>query len=218
TTLFSDILSGGWGGTPFNDGMSVTMDPLGNCLNTPAESAELMHRILYERFDLLQDSGGAGKNRGGLGSAFEVRFLGTGMLGIETSRTRSGSPGVHGGEASPPQRMLRIGPSGAEVIGGLTPDGQWKNPIRSTHPFAPGEVFRFEATGGGGWGDPLERATSAVLDDVLDEYISREAAYEQYGVVLNEDGTGVDEKATAARRARLKMERNPDHARIAIPS
>jgi len=212
TTLFTDILSGGWGGTPFNDGMSVTMDPLGNCLNTPAESAELMHGIVYERFDLLQDSGGAGKNRGGLGSAFEVRFLGDGMLGIETSRTRSGSPGVHGGGTSPAQRMLRIGKAGAQVIGGLTPDGDWKNPISSTHPFAPGDVFRFEATGGGGWGNPLHRDPAAVLDDVLDEYISPGAARDQYGVVLTADGLRIDEEATAARRAQLAMERKTAHA------
>lgn len=212
TTLFTDILSGGWGGTPLNDGMSVTMDPLGNCLNTPAESAELMHRIVYERFDLLQDSGGAGKQRGGLGSAFEVQFLGVGTLGIETSRTRSGSPGVHGGSTSPAQRMLRVGTAGAQVIGGLTPDGDWQNPISSTHAFNAGDVFRFEATGGGGWGDPLSRDTAAVLDDVLDEYISREAAHEQYGVVLAADGMSVDEKATASRRARIKAERKTEHA------
>ncbi|MCC6305815.1 MAG: hydantoinase B/oxoprolinase family protein [Rhodobacteraceae bacterium] len=212
TTLFTDILSGGWGGTPFHDGMSVTMDPLGNCLNTPAESAELMHRIVYERFDLLQDSGGAGRNRGGLGSAFEVRFLGHGTLGIETSRTRSGSPGVNGGDTSPAQRMLRIGPKKSQVIGGLAADGSWKNPISGTHAFAPGEVFRFEATGGGGWGNPLERDPAAVLDDVLDEYVSREAANSQYGVVLSADGLRLDPQATAARRAELSRERRNPHA------
>jgi len=202
TTLFTDILSGGWGGTPFNDGMSVTMDPLGNCLNTPAESAELMHRIIYERFDLLQDSAGAGRNRGGFGSAFEVRFLGEGMLGIETSRTLEGSLGVNGGGASIPQRAIRLDEDGsADVIGGLRPDGSWANVIRSTHPFARGQVFRFEATGGGGWGDPLERRPAQVLDDVLDEYISAAAARRDYGVVLTAAGNAVDLPATEALRA-----------------
>jgi N-methylhydantoinase B len=205
SSLFTDILSGGWGGTPFNDGMSVTMDPLGNCLNTPAESAELFHSIIYERFDLLQDSAGAGRYRGGLGSAFEVRFLGAGYLAIETSRTIEGSKGASGGGQSIPQRLKRLDSQGkAQVVGGVDERGVWKNPIRAPYTFAANERFRFEATGGGGWGDPLTRPTAAVLDDILDEYISAEAARRSYGVILTRVGDAVDEKATAAHRNELR--------------
>jgi N-methylhydantoinase B/oxoprolinase/acetone carboxylase alpha subunit len=208
TTLFTDILSGGWGGTPFNDGMSVTMDPLGNCLNTPAESAELFHRIIYERFDLLPDSAGPGRHRGGLGSAFEVRFLGDGFVAIETSRTIEGSKGVNGGGQSIPQRIKRVDASGNVVtVGGLDEQGTWKNPIRAPFTFAPGECFRFEATGGGGWGDPLLRPMQEVLDDVLDEYISIEAARRDYGIVLSETGDKVDEAATARQREAMRANR-----------
>jgi N-methylhydantoinase B len=54
TNVFSDLPAEGWGGTPFADGMSVTMDPLGNCMNMPAETAELLFPIADEAFEMRQ--------------------------------------------------------------------------------------------------------------------------------------------------------------------
>lgn len=68
------------------------MDPLGNCMNMPAETAELFFPIAYEAFELRKDSAGPGQHRGGLGAVFKVRFLGGGELGMETARTLEGSP------------------------------------------------------------------------------------------------------------------------------
>jgi N-methylhydantoinase B/oxoprolinase/acetone carboxylase alpha subunit len=184
--VFSDLPAGGWGGTPYADGMSVTMDPLGNCMNMPAETAELLFPIRYESFDLRRDSAGAGQNRGGLGAVFKVRFLGDGELSMETSRTIEGSPGANGGARSAVQRSTKIKPDGvSEVIGGLDEQGQWKNPLLAAHKFAPGETFMFETTGGGGWGDPHARPVGRVLDDVLDDYISIDAARDLYGVAID---------------------------------
>jgi N-methylhydantoinase B len=68
-----------------------------------------------------------------------------------------------------------------------------------------GEKIVYDYGGGGGWGDPLDRDSQAVLDDVLDEYVSIEGAARDYGVVLTgslEDLTlAVDETATEAARA-----------------
>lgn len=200
TTVFTDILSGGWGGTPYNDGMSVTMDPLGNCLNTPAESAELLHDILYEEFELHTDSCGPGLHRGGLGSKFKVRFLGDGHIGIETSRTIEGSLGVNGGGKSIPQRLLRERNGEAEVIGGFRDDGKWINPLASGFSFVPDDVFCFEATGGGGWGNPLQRPADEVVDDIVDEYITEEHAKQMYGVVIDSKTLELDTLATQACR------------------
>jgi N-methylhydantoinase B/oxoprolinase/acetone carboxylase alpha subunit len=86
SNVFSDLPAGGWGGTPFNDGMNVTMDPLGNCMNMAAETAELFFPIEYEAFELRRDSAGAGKFRGGLGAIFKIRYLCDGELNMETSR------------------------------------------------------------------------------------------------------------------------------------
>lgn len=184
--VFSDLPAGGWGGTPYNDGMNVTMDPLGNCMNMMAETAELLFPIEYEAFEIRPDSAGPGKFRGGLGAKFQVRFLYEGDMNMETSRTREGSPGVNGGLRSDVQRSTHIYPDGRKVvIGGLTENGDWCSPLLSGHPFGPEEVFQFESTGGGGWGNPHERSTQKVLDDVLDGYVSAKKAREDYGVAID---------------------------------
>lgn len=193
TDVFSDLLSGGWGGTPYNDGMSVTEDPLGNCTNVPAEMAELFYPIEYEAFELRSDSGGAGRFRGGLGSVFKVRFLCDAEFSIETSRTREGSPGVNGGGYSPPQRATKIDVDGSsKVIGGLADDGSWTNPLLAAYKFTYDQQFKFESTGGGGWGNPFDRSVEQVRDDVLDEYISIDAARRLYGVVIDPATMAID--------------------------
>jgi N-methylhydantoinase B len=195
--VFSDLLSGGWGGTPYNDGMSVTEDPLGNCMNVPAEAAELFYPIEYEAFELRPNSGGAGQFRGGLGSTFKVRFLCDAEFSIETSRTYEGSPGVNGGGYSPPQRATKIGADGStKVIGGITENGGWVNPLLAAYRFYHDEQFMFESTGGGGWGNPLHRSQEQVLDDVLDEYITLDVAREAYGVVIDPSSMKIDVAAT----------------------
>jgi N-methylhydantoinase B/oxoprolinase/acetone carboxylase alpha subunit len=202
TGVFSDLPAGGWGGTPFGDGMSVTMDPLGNCMNMPAESAELFYPIEYESFELRPDSAGAGKFRGGLGAIFKVRFLCDGELSIETSRTREGSPGANGGGASVVQRATHIFADGStKVIGGITEDGKWLNPLLAGHHFGYEEQFKFETTGGGGWGKAFDRPAESVLEDVLDEYVSIEAAVKLYGVVIDPATMTIAVEATNKLRA-----------------
>ena len=195
--VFSDPPAGGWGGTPFNDGMSVTMDPLGNCMNMAAETAELFFPIEYEAFELRQDSAGAGKFRGGLGAVFKVRYLCDGELNMETSRTREGSPGGNGGTRSAVQRSSHLYPDGKElVIGGFSPNGAWTSPLLSGHQFSYDEVFKFESTGGGGWGNPKDRPADKVLADFLDEYISIGTAKDTYRVVIDPKTMTVDKAAT----------------------
>ena len=178
------------------------MDPLGNCMNMMAETAELLFPIEYEAFELRPDSAGAGKFRGGLGANFKVRFLCEGEMNMETSRTREGSPGVNGGLRSDVQRSKHLYPDGREiVIGGLTENGDWRSPLLSSHPFNYDEVFQFESTGGGGWGDPRERPAQKVLDDVLDGYVSIEKARDAYGVVIDPENMTLDEAETARLRA-----------------
>lgn len=81
------------------------------------------------------------------------------------------------------------------------------NCLLSNHPFAPGEAFLFESTGGGGWGDPLERDPQAVLSDVLDGYVSAEAARAEYGVGIDLERGEIDEEATGALRATVRAKR-----------
>lgn len=202
--VFSDLPAGGWGGTPRHDGMNVTQDPLGNCANLSAEVAELLFPIRYEAFDLRADSAGAGRNRGGLGSRLAITMLGPAEVSIETARTREGSPGVAGGRASVAQRVARVAPDGTlDVIGGISPDGEWHNPLRGKRLEA-GDRFEVLTTGGGGWGDPLLREPERVLEDFLDEYVSLAQAREKYGVVIDPESRTLDREATEHERAQRR--------------
>ena len=70
-----------------------------------------------------------------------------------------------------------------------------------------GDLFRHEVAGGGGWGDPLERDPALVLRDVLNEFVSPDAARDEYGVVLTGDPHQVDEAATTALREAMRARR-----------
>jgi N-methylhydantoinase B/oxoprolinase/acetone carboxylase alpha subunit len=126
-----------------------------------------------------------------------VRFLCDAELSMETSRTKEGTPGANGGGRSAVQRSQKIGADGSRtVIGGINGDGEWTNPLLAAYPFDYGDQFMFESTGGGGWGAAFERPAEMVLDDVLEEYVSIEAAREQYGVVIDAKAMTIDEDAT----------------------
>jgi N-methylhydantoinase B/oxoprolinase/acetone carboxylase alpha subunit len=200
--VLSDLPAGGWGGTPFDDGMHVTMDPLGNCQNLPAETAELLFPVRYLSYELVTDSAGDGLHRGGCGVRAEVQFLGRGqMIWMESSRTREGSPGVNGGGKSARQRQMRRGTDGTlTTIGGLDDEGNWLPQMLGNIAFQPGESFVFESTGGGGWGPALERKAERVAEDVRNQIVSRDKAGAVYGVVLTDD-LQLDEAATEQRRA-----------------
>ena len=195
--VFSDLPAGGWGGTPFNDGMHVTMDPLGNCQNLPAETAELLFPLRYNSFEMITDSAGPGQYRGGSGVRLEIEFIGQGqIITMESSRTRQGSPGTNGGGFGSRQKQLRrIVSGGLQTIGGMDDAGNWLPQMLGGVQFKPGESFVFESGGGGGWGDPLERDPELVAADVRNEFISRESAEQDYGVVVTDDFT-VDVEGT----------------------
>lgn len=200
--VLTDLPAGGWGGTPKSDGMHVTMDPLGNCQNLPAEIAELLFPVRYNSFEMRTDSAGAGKYRGGVGVNVEIEFIGRGELTwMETSRTIEGSPGVNGGLHSAQQRQLRKKVDGSlETIGGVSENGDWKPQMLGGVQFQPGESFVFKSTGGGGWGNPHERDPESVAEDVREEIVSKDKATEVYGVILTEDNQ-VNLEATKLKRS-----------------
>lgn len=195
--VFTDLPAGGWGGTPAGDGMHVTMDPLGNCQNLPAETAEMLYPIRYNSFEMRTDSAGPGEHRGGAGVRVEIEFLGRGeIITMESSRTREGSPGVRGGLHGGRQMQQRLKKDGTlETIGGLDSEGEWLPQMLGGVEFAPGDAFVFSSGGGGGWGDPKRRDPALVAADVRNDVVSTDSAREVYGVALNDDLT-VDEAAT----------------------
>jgi len=79
-------------------------------------------------------------------------------------------------------------------------------PSKLTMNMKKGDLFRHEVAGAGGWGDPLERDPARVLQDVRNEFVSEQAAREDYGVVIA--GDAVDKAATTALRRQLRDGRN----------
>ena len=164
--------------------------------NQPAEFTETKFPLIVEKLALRTDSGGAGKRRGGLGYEKHYRALVDCHTIVTADRVLLGCYGVNGGQAGKPF-VVTVDPNGKNErrLGGLV-DGE---------PVAAGEVVRVETTGGGGWGDALERETDLVQRDVVQGKISRDAARDAYGVVMA--GDAIDEQATQAQRDKLRKAR-----------
>jgi N-methylhydantoinase B len=187
------IEGGGWGGRPFEDGESACVSICqGDVRNSPIENMELKVPLLIEERALLQDSGGPGRFRGGLGISVRVRALAEGRWNLNQSRRKGYPPwGLLGGDqGSTPDNLLR------------RPDENGFTSVDAAHVVTPaGTVVVQTSSGGGGWGPALERDPERVLVDVLEGYVSVGAAERQYGVVLTAGATAVDETATSALRA-----------------
>ena len=181
--------SGGTGARPGKDGLSATAFPSG-VRNVPVEVTEALSPLLIRRKEYRTDSGGAGEFRGGLGQVMEVVSLDPAPFGTSANYDRvqfppRGRDGGHDGMAG----ALRLG-SGHH----LRAKGQQTVPK--------GEALIIEMPGGGGLGEPMRRAPERVLDDVRLGLVSRDAAAETYGVVVDSD-LSIDWSATeAARRER----------------
>jgi len=192
-------LVGGTGGREGADGVDGRDSSLANQRNTPMEKTEEEAAALITEYALRQDSGGAGRWRGGTGVVFSVRIArsGSAVLGRGMERFIFRPWGMAGGRPGLPARVVvNLGRADERELGKLD----------MFHP-KPGDVVTILTPGGGGYGDPLERPAETVLEDVLDGYVSRAAAARDYGVVLA--GDTFDAAATAALRARMAAERGP---------
>jgi N-methylhydantoinase B len=164
----------------------------------PVEIFEERWPVLTEKYELRPDSGGAGKWRGGLGvvkqwkALTELKLIGT----IE--QTKSPAWGVEGGRGGKTNQMtISVGLPHERPMGKVS---GWILPA--------GERLLFKMGGGGGWGDPLDRDPSRVLNDVRGGYVSIASAERDYGVMIrkNDEAYGVDEKATRALREKRRAE------------
>jgi N-methylhydantoinase B len=194
--LYREILGGGSGGRYYADG-SDTIHVVPDSKNMPAEFIETTFPARVERLALATDSGGPGRYRGGLGYRKEIRVLNDATFLSIADRSILACWGLKGGRAGAPFKVT-IDPGGPNerTVPGLA-DGV---------SVAAGEIVRIETTGGGGWGDPLERDPHLVALDVVQGKVSRASAESDYGVVFTADGTP-DVVETELLRARLAKER-----------
>jgi N-methylhydantoinase B len=173
-------IGGGWGAKSVEDGVSVTVcinD--GDTHNSPTEQIESKYPMLVERYELRQDSGGAGRQRGGLGAEVVVTALAP--LSVNTTIERSQCPpwGLYDGHA---------GQGNAVAV---RTDGVWNHDLPNAKlanlRLKRGDAFMIRSGGGGGFGDPRERDRDLVRRDVAEGYVSREAAERDYGLTLSSD-------------------------------
>jgi N-methylhydantoinase B len=187
--LFWDILMGGFAARSTKDGPEALCSVM-NARNIPVEVSETDSPVRIERIEFVQDTSGAGRYRGASAVRKDVRFLGRRNLATPVGDRHVFAPhGIQGGLEGALGLIVR------------DPDGKAeKLHSKGVQLVEPGVVIRFQVSGAGGYGPPLERDAAAVLRDVRDGYVSREAAARDYGVVVTQEDD-VDVAATTVLRS-----------------
>jgi N-methylhydantoinase B len=184
-----EILGGGAGARASKDGTSGTSVNQSNAKIAPIEIIESEFPTRVERFELIRDSGGPGKFRGGLGIRREYTNLAEARFSIRSTKHVIAPNGAAGGGKGRTGDIL-VNP-GAE--------DEKRLPTRyADYPLKAGDHFQLDTPGGGGLGNALERDPSLVLKDIREGYLSMDAAMRDYGVVIA--GDAVDEAATQEER------------------
>ena len=188
------FMGGGYGGHSAGDGLSHGAPVVSVARSQPAELYELRYPVRIHKFALREESCGAGKFRGGLGFVIETELLGDeAKASFISDRGKFGPRGMLGGlDGAKTEIFIQRG-NERYVPPHITKDANV--PIRS------GDRIRISTPGGGGYGNPLERDLELVVEDVRNEFISREAARADYGVVFKADTLEIDGEATARLRA-----------------
>lgn len=184
-----ELFSGSYGGRYGLDGMDSVDVLYANTRNNPIEDIESHVPLRIERYELREQVAAAGRWRGGVGSIRKLRFLSPGSASVESEGHKYPPRGLFGGSDGTPSQLVREKVDGSEI--------QLPSKLPH-HPFGKDEAVVAIRACGGGYGNPFERNPEDVLDDVLDEFITAEQAFVQYGVRIV-DGK-VDAQATAAAR------------------
>ncbi|MBO9195293.1 hydantoinase B/oxoprolinase family protein [Rhizobium sp. 16-449-1b] len=181
---------GGTGARKGRDGIDGRDSGISNLANNPVETVEAELGIEISTYALRPDSGGAGQWRGGCGMELTFRVLtdDSNVLGRGLERLLFRPWGSNGGKPGMPgQLILNRGKAGERHLG--------KIDVLTVNA---GDTVTFLTPGAGGWGDPASRDPQAVLRDVINGFVTVEAAESDYGVAII--GGAVDAAATEALR------------------
>lgn len=170
------------------DGIMHVTEP--GCRNNPVEVLENKGPMIIDRYGFRQDSGGPGKNRGGVGVERAYRFLAPTNAIVINYKTKTQPWPISGGEPGVKNTVIVHPGTDQEAEVGV-----------SNTAFDAGGAITNLTGGGGGWGSPFEREPERVAHDVKQGFVSVEAASRDYGVVVDPETFAVDASTTEKLRA-----------------
>lgn len=166
--VYLETIGGGFGARATKDGLDGVHVHMTNTSNLPVESLEAEYPLIVEKYELVENSGGVGRHRGGMGIRRKIRSIGhTSHIFAHGSRRLSSPWGLFGG-----------GPGGrysVEVSDGVPAL------VKGNGYLSDGQSITIETPGAGGYGPPSERSAEQVACDLREERISERIAKEQYG-------------------------------------
>jgi len=188
---------GGYGGSPHGDGISNGCSTIGISKMPPIEVMEQYYPVLFDEFSIYEGSGGAGMQRGGFGVNYAIRLRrGQARASMVMDHGRSGPLGALGGAEG-----------GVNTVA-VDRDGERYRPPHLSKDqdiqLQPDAVIRVSTPGGGGYGDPFERAPEQVARDVMRGYYRRDEVERLFGVALDAAGAVDEARTTRLRRPRRR--------------
>src|SRR5256712_920986 len=190
---YYETIAGGDGATLTTDSMGAVQGHFPHTPEAPRQRTLANYPVRILRYELIENSEGGGRHRGGLGVRRDYTFPGHApSFSILSDKARFARGGLSGGEAARPAKY---------ILNPETPQSR-ELPSKITFQLAPGDVVSVQTPGGGGTQSPLERPAEGVVLDVALGKISAERARAVYGVVVDPATLALDAAATAAERAR----------------
>ena len=172
-----ETIKGGFGARPNKDGINAIASGISNTMNTPIEVLEMSFPVRVDEYVLVTDSGGPGRFRGGLGASRTWTVLDhKARASACLERTKSPPFGLSGGKPGFTAKIWTEAPNGE--LGVAPGKGGFDVPN--------GGQIHLRVPGSGGYVNPSKRDPNAIKEDVLDEYVSEEAAQMHYGVKISD--------------------------------
>ena len=200
--VYYEIMIGGTGARPHKDGAEGLCTSF-NLENIPVEVNERNYPVLVEQLGFVRDSGGPGKYRGGTALRKDVKMLGKEVTFSNlTERQRFYPRGLFGGTGTA---------RGFTILNPATENRRLHS--KGLYHLKEGDVIAGQTSGSGGYGNPWERDPRAVLEDVLDDFVSLEGARRDYGVVIDPMTMSVDEAETTRLRTAMAKSGGQSHSR-----
>ena len=196
--VFCETFMGTWGAAATHDGQSGVPHMGANQSNVSIEMIESDYPIRIDEYGMAPDTGGAGLHRGGLALVRQYRILSDrAILNVRSDKRKYPPHGLFGGKEGSPSINL-INPGIEDRVLPVL--------MLQVEKLKKGDVFRHVMSGGGGYGDPLEREPGDVLKDIIEEKVTPDHARRGYGVVIDVSGAApaVDPAATEALRADMR--------------